>query len=76
MNPPFANAQDIEHIRHAFTFLALGGRLAAICANGPRQNERLKPLVDSCGGTWRELPADAFAACGTSVRTVALTLVN
>lgn len=74
MNPPFENAADIAHIRHALGFLKPGGRLVAICANGPRQQAALRPLVDAHGGTWEELPDDTFRDAGTSVRTVLLTL--
>jgi phospholipid N-methyltransferase len=74
MNPPFANAQDIEHILHAFTMLKPGGRLVAICANGPRQQEKLRPLVDQYEGEWEELPADTFKDSSTSVRTVLITV--
>jgi len=70
MNPPFANGQDIKHIKHAITFLKPGGRLVAICANGPRQNEQLKPLADS----WEELPADAFKEAGTGVHTAMMVV--
>ncbi len=45
MNPPFANGADIKHITHALQFLKPGGRFVALCANGPRQNERLAPMV-------------------------------
>jgi phospholipid N-methyltransferase len=68
MNPPFANGQDIAHIKHAMKFLAPGGRLVAICANGPRQQEQLKPLVDS----WEDLPRDTFKESGTGVNTALL----
>nr|WP_256672509.1 DUF3560 domain-containing protein [Pseudomonas sp. JG-B] len=65
MNPPFAGAQDIEHIRHALSLLKPGGKLVAICAGGPRQHEQLRPLVEQHGGTWEPLPADTFAESGT-----------
>ncbi|MCD0253077.1 DUF3560 domain-containing protein [Xanthomonas campestris pv. campestris] len=74
MNPPFANAIDIEHIKHARTFLQPGGRLVAICAGGPRQADKLRPLVEECGGVWEQLPEGTFA--GTNVRTVLLSLTN
>lgn len=64
MNPPFENGGDLRHIWHAFTnFLAPGGRIVAICANGPRQQEKLKPLAS----LWEELPEGTFAHTG--VRT-------
>ena len=74
MNPPFANGDDIKHITHALRCLAPGGRLVALCANGPRQSAQLRPIVEEHGGTWEELPADTFQAVGTSVRTVLLTV--
>jgi len=40
MNPPFENGADIKHIQHAMKMLKPGGRLVAICANGPRQQPR------------------------------------
>lgn len=74
MNPPFANGQDIAHIRHALQMLKPGGRLVAICANGPRQNEQLRPLVEQYGGTWEVLPAGTFKESGTGVNAAMLSL--
>jgi hypothetical protein len=74
MNPPFADGQDIVHIKHALTMLKPGGRLVAICANGPRQAEKLRPLVEECGGEWEELPRDTFKESGTAVAAVLLSL--
>ena len=55
MNPPFENGSDIKHIQHAITFLNPGGRLVAICANGPRQNEILNHSVQNGMNYPREL---------------------
>ena len=74
MNPPFADGADIRHISHALKHLKPGGRLVAICANGPRQNEKLRPVVETHGGAWQELPAHTFISSGTSVRTVLLSM--
>jgi protein-L-isoaspartate O-methyltransferase len=68
MNPPFERGDDIKHIRHALTMLKPGGRLVAICANGPRQQEQLKPLAS----TWEELPEGTFA--GTGVHAALLVI--
>lgn len=76
MNPPFANAEDIAHIRHAYDMLQPGGRLVAICANGPRQRDQLMPLVEACGGSWEDLPADTFKDEGTRVNTALLMLIK
>lgn len=70
MNPPFANAQDVAHIQHARAMLKPGGRLVAICANGPRQAEALQPIA----ATWEPLPAGTFAESGTNVNAVLLTI--
>jgi len=74
MNPPFVNGQDIQHITHALHMLKPGGRLVAICANGPRQQEKLRPIVEQHGGRWESLPADTFKDSGTGVNTVLLRL--
>ena len=74
MNPPFENGADIKHITHALTMLKPGGKLVAVCANGPRQNAILRPLVEARGGEWEDLPADTFKAEGTGVRTALLVM--
>jgi SAM-dependent methyltransferase len=70
MNPPFERGSDIKHIKHAMGFLKPGGRLVALCANGPRQNEQLKPLASE----WEDLPADTFKEAGTSARAAMLVI--
>jgi protein-L-isoaspartate O-methyltransferase len=76
MNPPFANGQDVRHIQHALKFLKPGGRLVALCANGPKQRETLKPLAEESGGWWKDLPADSFKEAGTNVSTAMLVIEN
>ncbi len=70
MNPPFENADDIKHIKHALTMLNDGGILVAICAGGPRQKEALEPIASS----WEPLPAGTFKESGTGVASVLLTI--
>jgi len=43
MNPPFEQFADIEHVRHAWRVLRVGGRLAAILSAS-------SVLVDGLGG--------------------------
>lgn len=74
MNPPFKDAQDIRHILYAWELLRPGGRLVAICADGPRQHKRLLPHVKAMGGTWQSLPADTFAQAGTHVRAALIVM--
>ncbi len=71
MNPPFARGADIRHIKQAMQMLRPGGRLVAICANGPRQQDELRPYASE----WIELPDGTFAETGTKVRT-AMMLVQ
>ena len=70
MNPPFINGADIKHIEHAMGFLKPGGRLVALCANGPRQRYKLMPHAD----TWEELPQGSFKDSGTMVNVAMLTI--
>lgn len=76
MNPPFENGADIKHILHARRFLKPGGRLVALCANGPRQQAALKTLAEDTGGTYEPLPAGTFEAQGTSVNVALLVIEN
>jgi hypothetical protein len=39
-----------------------GGRLVAICANGPRQREKLQPIASS----WEDLPSGTFKGTGVN----------
>jgi ubiquinone/menaquinone biosynthesis C-methylase UbiE len=70
MNPPFHAGADIKHIHHARLLLKPGGRLVALCANGPRQQAELRPLAT----TWEELPDGTFAEQGTAARVVLMTV--
>jgi protein-L-isoaspartate O-methyltransferase len=70
MNPPFADGADIKHIRHALTFLQPGGRLVALCANGPRQQEHIRPIA----GEWIELEPGTFKEQGTAVNVALLVI--
>lgn len=75
MNPPFRNGEDITHIRHALRMLKPGGRLVALCADGVRQREALKPLAEEYDGLYEPLPDGSFAEQGTNVR-VALVVID
>lgn len=70
MNPPFIDGADIKHIKHAVAFLKPGGRLVALCADGPRQRDQLRPLAT----TWRSLPPGTFKEAGTMVNVALLTI--
>lgn len=74
MNPPFADSQDISHVRHAYGFLKPGGRLVAIMGAGAffrqdRKATEFRAWLESVGGYSEELPAGSFEASGTGVNT-------
>lgn len=70
MNPPFENGADIKNILHAQSLLKPGGRLVALCANGPRQREAFMEK----GEYWEELPEGTFKEQGTMVRVALVVL--
>jgi hypothetical protein len=70
MNPPFKQGTDIKHIIHAREMLAPGGVLVALCYNGVRQNEQLRPIADS----WEILPDNSFRESGTGASVAILTM--
>jgi ParB/RepB/Spo0J family partition protein len=74
MNPPFAGNLDISHIRDAWDLLNPGGRLVAVCSEGPffRQDARafnFRAWLDEIGATYTPLAEDTFRESGTSVGT-------
>lgn len=71
MNPPFINGEDIKHIQHARKFLKPGGKIVALCANGPRQREALRPIASY----WQDLPEGSFKESGTNVN-VAMVVIE
>jgi predicted RNA methylase len=81
MNPPFSKQQDIQHVRHAYRFLRVRGRLVAIMSAGVlfRQNKKtveFREWVESLDGEIEELPDGTFANEGTMVRAVIVTIVR
>jgi phospholipid N-methyltransferase len=74
MNPPFAEGQDIAHVRHAFEHLQPGGRLVAVMSEGPffrsdRRARDFRTWLEIVGGTSEPLPAGTFSEAGTGVMT-------
>lgn len=84
MNPPFAGTHWMDHVRHAFDFLAPGGILVAVVpvtveTGTTAKHEAFRAWVDvNRPHHWRraytDLPAEAFASSGTRVNTVLLTI--
>ena len=78
MNPPFTRNQDIDHVMHAWKFLAPGGTLVAITAAGWtfRQDKKalaFKQFVKE-NGSYESLDEGTFKESGTNVRTMLVEL--
>lgn len=79
MNPPFDKGLDVDHVRHALSFLAPGGVLVAVMSAGVEFREdgrttSFRALIDTMGGQFRDLPAGSFAEAGTMINTCTLTV--
>lgn len=79
MNPPFAEGQDVAHVRHAFNFLKPGGRLVSIMGAGvtfksDKKTTEFREWLDEIGGTIEALPPDSFKESGTSVQSVVVII--
>jgi len=83
MNPPFYGTHWMEHVIHAFKFLKPGGTLKAILPVTAELGESRKHKAFRKWAAQhtrygnreiRDLPAESFAASGTRINTVVLTL--
>jgi 16S rRNA G1207 methylase RsmC len=81
MNPPFEDGQEINHVRHAFSLLAPGGRLVSVMSEGPFFRSDSKSIafrawLDEVGAETESLPqnafrgSDAFRETGVKARMV------
>lgn len=75
LNPPFEGGADVKHIKHAWNFVSPGGRMVALCADGPRQARDLAAFAEELGGTYDPLPEGSFLEAGTNVR-VAMVVID
>lgn len=78
LNPPFENQADIDHVMHAFRFLAPGGTMAAIMSIGVtfrtnRKTSEFRTFLDSMGAQIIVNDKDAFKESGTAAQTVTIT---
>jgi hypothetical protein len=84
MNPPFYGTHWIDHVVHAYEFLAPGGELVAILPVTAELGESKRHVEfrewaakRAQDGAWRmfqDLPPESFAPSGTRVQTVTLCL--
>lgn len=75
MNPPFTRNQDCAHVTHALTFLARGGRLAAIMMDNPSRPS-FQQLIDGRDYAITKVEAGTFKESGTNIKTIILTIQN
>ena len=73
MNPPFENLNDIDHLRHAWDCLALGGRVVCIMSESPffrsdKKAQDFRDWLQDVDGRSEKLPKDAFKEAGTQVQ--------
>lgn len=69
MNPPFENAADQKHVRHAFENLKPGGRLVAVMSAGGRGREEFDNWLSENGGYSEDLPSNSFAGADSFRKT-------
>jgi ParB/RepB/Spo0J family partition protein len=74
MNPPFANGQDVAHIQGAWGMLKPGGRLVAICSEGPffydsKAGRDFRAWLDEISADVEQLASGTFKESGTMVAT-------
>jgi len=83
MNPPFYGTHWMEHVVHAFDFLAPGGTLVAVLPVSAELGETKKHVAfrewtethrNGWGSTFRDLPPESFKDSGTRINTVYLVL--
>ena len=87
MNPPFYGTHWIDHVRHAWEFLKPGGELRSVLPASAMVTETEKHLAfrrwaeKENDSRWTRrlfwsLPPESFAASGTRIQTVILTMVK
>ena len=87
MNPPFVGTHWMDHVKHAFDFLAPNGELRAILpasaeVGSTKKHDTFRAWASKHAprgwmrGLWRDLPAESFASVGTRINTVVLTLTK
>jgi predicted RNA methylase len=83
MNPPFSlpghDLADIDHVMHAASMLAPGGRLVAVMSaaftfRASAKAFEFRDWLNARGATVVPLPDGSFAENGTMVRTVVVTI--
>ena len=79
MNPPFANAQEVEHVLHAWEFVKRGGVLVSVMSNAAKSRSDgrygvLRKFLDQHEAEIVHLPEGSFEESGTRVATVMVVI--
>jgi len=82
MNPPFHGTHYMQHVMHAFDFLAPGGVLVSILPatvefGESKKHEAFRKWVEQHKDNYsafRDLPIESFASSGTRINTVYVVL--
>ena len=74
-NPPFTKNQDIDHIKHMYSFLKDDGKLVSVASTSWQHGSHKKQVafrewLDEVGAEVTELPAGTFKESGTNIATV------
>lgn len=80
MNPPFEKLADVDHVSHAYGFLAEGGRLISIMSPGPffrdtKKCQLFRQRLEEVNASVTDLPAGSFKQSGTNVASK-LVVIN
>ena len=79
LNPPFTKGQDMDHVQHAYKFLAPHGRMVAITStswvNGSsKKQQEFRNWLADVGASQSKIPAGEFKESGTTVPTMRLII--
>lgn len=80
-NPPFTNNQDIDHIRHMFSFLKDDGKLVSVASRSwitgaQKKQAEFRQWLQDHDARVTDLPEGAFKESGTNVATVIIELTK
>lgn len=78
-NPPFRNAQDIEHVRHMRGLLKPGGVLVTVTSpawryRADRKHVEFRTWLGGLNHEVEDLPHGTFKSSGTNIRALLLTI--
>lgn len=73
-NPPFANNQDIEHVKHMYNTLKSGGKIVSIMSNhwrhsSGKKEDEFRSWLLMLDAEIVDIPAGAFKESGTAIPT-------